>query len=210
MKIKFTAFSFVVAVLLTACSKETFYFAKGTGGFGPYHKVEKAPASSAQDPAEAHTIIAQDIPASRKQTADANLTASAASKPVSVKLKPIGVTANNHTSALKQASNSKSKVAQIRTALKVKKELKKVIKQAEKKEALPADKAEEGKSQLIALILAALVGVLGIHRFYLGYTGIGIAQLLTAGGCGVWALIDLIRIITGDLKPKDGDYTEKL
>jgi len=67
-----------------------------------------------------------------------------------------------------------------------------------------------GKSQLIALILVILVGGLGIHRFYLGYTTIGIIQLLTAGGCGIWALIDLIRIITGDLKPKDGDYAEKL
>lgn len=67
-----------------------------------------------------------------------------------------------------------------------------------------------GKSQLIALILVILVGGLGIHRFYLGYTTIGIIQLLTAGGCGIWALIDLVRIITGDLKPKDGDYAEKL
>ena len=67
-----------------------------------------------------------------------------------------------------------------------------------------------GKSQLIALILVILVGGLGIHRFYLGYTTIGIIQLLTAGGCGIWALIDLIRIITGDLKPKDGEYTETL
>jgi hypothetical protein len=38
----------------------------------------------------------------------------------------------------------------------------------------------------------------------------GVVQLLTAGGCGIWSLIDLVRIITGDLKPKDGDYTEKL
>lgn len=68
----------------------------------------------------------------------------------------------------------------------------------------------EGKSQMIALILCIFVGVLGIHRFYLGYTMEGVIQLLTGGGCGVWALIDLIRIITGDLKPKDGDYTEKL
>ena len=68
----------------------------------------------------------------------------------------------------------------------------------------------EGKSQLIALILCIFVGVLGIHRFYLGYTMEGVLQLLTGGGCGVWALIDLIRIITGDLKPKDGDYTETL
>lgn len=68
----------------------------------------------------------------------------------------------------------------------------------------------EGKSQVVALILVLLIGGLGIHRFYLGYTGIGIAQLLTLGGCGVWALIDLVRIITGDLKPKDADYAKKL
>ncbi len=68
----------------------------------------------------------------------------------------------------------------------------------------------EGKSQLIALILCISVGVLGIHRFYLGYTMEGVVQLLTAGGCGIWSLIDLVRIITGDLKPKDGDYTETL
>ncbi|HRG67916.1 MAG TPA: TM2 domain-containing protein [Saprospiraceae bacterium] len=67
-----------------------------------------------------------------------------------------------------------------------------------------------GKSQLIALLLCVFVGGLGIHRFYLGYTTIGIIQLLTAGGCGIWALIDLIRIITGDLKPKNGNYTETL
>ena len=62
----------------------------------------------------------------------------------------------------------------------------------------------ESKSQVIALILCILVGVLGIHRFYLGYTTIGIIQLLTAGGCGIWTLIDLIKIITGDLGPADG------
>ncbi|HRF39406.1 MAG TPA: TM2 domain-containing protein, partial [Saprospiraceae bacterium] len=64
--------------------------------------------------------------------------------------------------------------------------------------------AAGAKSQLVALILVIFVGVLGIHRFYLGYTVIGIIQLLTAGGCGIWALIDLIRIITGELKPADG------
>lgn len=74
-------------------------------------------------------------------------------------------------------------------------------------------KGNEGtpKSQLIALLLVILVGGLGIHRFYLGYTTIGIIQLLTLGGCGVWALIDLIRIITGDLGPADGSaYDPKL
>ena len=63
-----------------------------------------------------------------------------------------------------------------------------------------------GKSQLVALLLVIFVGTFGIHRFYLGYIGIGIIQLLTLGGLGIWALIDLIRIAIGDLTPKDGDY----
>ena len=68
--------------------------------------------------------------------------------------------------------------------------------------------AGEGKSQIIAAILAFAIGGLGIHRFYLGYTWQGVVQLLTAGGCGVWALIDLIRICTGDLQPKIGNYAK--
>ncbi len=69
---------------------------------------------------------------------------------------------------------------------------------------------DEGPSQIVALILCVLVGVLGVHRFYLGYTALGILMLLTLGGCGIWALVDLIRLITGDLKPMYGDYSETL
>ena len=64
----------------------------------------------------------------------------------------------------------------------------------------------DGKSQITAALLAWLLGWLGIHRFYLGYTWQGVVQLLTLGGLGIWALIDLIRIIIGDLKPKNGEY----
>ncbi|MEY4926247.1 MAG: hypothetical protein RI894_683, partial [Bacteroidota bacterium] len=45
-----------------------------------------------------------------------------------------------------------------------------------------------GKSQLIALILCLLVGIIGIHRFYLGYIWQGVVQLLTAGVFGIWTL----------------------
>ena len=79
-----------------------------------------------------------------------------------------------------------------------------------KKELNKDSRSSGGKSQIVALILCFLLGGLGIHRFYLGYVGIGIIQLLTLGGCGIWALIDLIRIITGDLKPKDGEYETTL
>ena len=64
-----------------------------------------------------------------------------------------------------------------------------------------------GKSQLVAGLLCFFLGVLGVHRFYLGYTWQGVVQLLTLGGFGIWALIDLIRIIIGDLQPKGGTYT---
>jgi len=67
-----------------------------------------------------------------------------------------------------------------------------------------------GKSQLTAVLLAFFLGIFGIHRFYLGYTGIGIIQLLTLGGFGIWALIDFILILVGDLKPKGGDYEKTL
>jgi len=87
------------------------------------------------------------------------------------------------------------------------------IKIAEKKIKKEMDKdgvKEGGKSQVVALILVILIGGLGIHRFYLGYTWQGVVQLLTLGGCGIWSLIDLIRIITGDLKPNGGSYDKTL
>lgn len=68
----------------------------------------------------------------------------------------------------------------------------------------------EGKSQLTAALLAFFLGALGIHRFYLGYTWQGVVQLLTLGGLGIWALIDFVRILTGSLQPKDGQYAKTL
>jgi TM2 domain-containing membrane protein YozV len=62
------------------------------------------------------------------------------------------------------------------------------------------------KSKLIALLLCIFLGTLGIHRFYLGYPIVGVIQLLTGGGFGIWWIIDLVMIILGMLQPKDGHY----
>lgn len=64
------------------------------------------------------------------------------------------------------------------------------------------------KNKTTALILSVLVGGLGIDRFYLGYTGMGILKLLTGGCLGVLYIIDIINIATGNLRPADGSPYE--
>ena len=55
-----------------------------------------------------------------------------------------------------------------------------------------------------AALLCFFLGVLGVHRFYVGKWLTGILQLLTFGGLGIWAMIDLILIIVGTFKDSDG------
>ena len=62
----------------------------------------------------------------------------------------------------------------------------------------------EQKDFMVALLLSIFVGTLGVDRFYLGYIGLGILKLVTAGGCGVWWIIDLILIATKNLKDANG------
>ena len=64
------------------------------------------------------------------------------------------------------------------------------------------------KSKTTALILSILVGGLGIDRFYLGYTGMGVLKLLTAGCFGILYIIDIVNIATGKLLPADGSPYE--
>ncbi len=64
------------------------------------------------------------------------------------------------------------------------------------------------KNKTTALILSVLVGGLGIDRFYLGYTGMGILKLLTAGCFGILYIIDIVNIATGNLRPADGSPYE--
>ncbi|MFI7243247.1 TM2 domain-containing protein [Streptomyces qinglanensis] len=54
------------------------------------------------------------------------------------------------------------------------------------------------KSKIVAGVLQLFIGSLGIGRFYTGHVGMGIAQLFTCGGFGIWALVDGIIFLTSD------------
>ncbi len=89
-----------------------------------------------------------------------------------------------------------------------KRQLRKVNRKIKKAERKAASAGGGDKNWTTALILSILLGGLGVDRFYLGYIGLGILKLVTLGGFGVWALIDLIMIATRKLGPKDGSYTD--
>ncbi|OFE16238.1 hypothetical protein BA895_20185 [Humibacillus sp. DSM 29435] len=59
-------------------------------------------------------------------------------------------------------------------------------------------------SRLVAALLCFFVGVLGIHRFYVGKVGTGLLQLVTVGGLGIWTLVDFIVILVGTFRDKQG------
>jgi len=107
-----------------------------------------------------------------------------------------------------------------RTAVVLTKAERKVLRQELKRQlaVAPQKAAADGKSQHTALLLCILLGFLGVHQFYLGYTGRGIlriALLLTsifiipAIVNLVLYVIDIIKITNGDLKPKGGEYDNK-
>jgi len=65
------------------------------------------------------------------------------------------------------------------------------------------------KSRLTAGLLGIFLGGFGVHRFYLGYTSIGVLQILvTIATCGIgslWGMIEGILILTGSGITTDAD-----
>lgn len=57
-------------------------------------------------------------------------------------------------------------------------------------------------SRLAAALLCGFLGVLGVHRFYVGKIGTGVLMILTGGGLGIWAIVDLILILVGKFRDK--------
>jgi len=85
--------------------------------------------------------------------------------------------------------------------------------QTKTKAAAPADDDEEESdaeerlsphSKPVAFLLALTLGMFGIHRFYLGYVGIGLAMFFTFGGLLIWSITDALRILFGHVTDSEG------
>ncbi len=81
---------------------------------------------------------------------------------------------------------------------------------SQKEKLLNSSTPESDSQWVVTLLLAFLLGVIGAHRFYVGKTGTGILMLLTFGGLGIWLLIDLILIVTGQFTNKDGEKIARI
>ncbi len=68
------------------------------------------------------------------------------------------------------------------------------------------DKVVSPSSRLAALLLCFFLGWLGVHRFYVGKVGTGVAMIFTLGGLGIWTLIDFIMIIVGGFTDAEGRF----
>lgn len=60
------------------------------------------------------------------------------------------------------------------------------------------------KSRVVAGVLQLFLGGFGAGRWYTGHKGMAIAQLLTCGGLGIWALIDGIMMLVGRVTDPQG------
>lgn len=62
-------------------------------------------------------------------------------------------------------------------------------------------KTVQSKSTMI--LVSFFLGNLGIHRLMMGYSNWWL-MLITFGGCGIWSLIDFIKLVTGSMNMADG------
>lgn len=69
----------------------------------------------------------------------------------------------------------------------------------------PESQETSGRHFLAVFFLSFMWGMFGVDRFYLGKVWTGVLKLITFGGFGIWVLVDLVLIMSGSMRDKQGN-----
>lgn len=73
------------------------------------------------------------------------------------------------------------------------------------KESTVIVKQHKQRHFLAAFFISFMWGMFGVDRFYLGKVWTGIFKLVTFGGFGIWTIVDLVLIMSGAMRDKQGN-----
>ncbi|WP_305018860.1 TM2 domain-containing protein [Hymenobacter cheonanensis] len=188
----------IASASLSSCSRSNYAFNSSAPAYLGSQQVNTVPLAAAATLETTSATASVDATLQVTEVAPARHSARRAARRASAHV-AAGAEINTPVAAAKTPVANLNRKA-------FKKELKRQL------AAAPQGTTAEGKSQVVAAVLCFFLGGLGIHDFYLGRVGKGILQiflsLILIGF--ILVIIDFVRILTGNLKPKDGDYAKKI
>ena len=198
---KFGLLMAMVAILISSCSTNaTFskrYHSRGFNiAWGGGAAANNSPVKQTPKKVKAKSdvvAVAQNTDNVTVQSVKSTENTAMEASTVTTAVVSNNILAKNEVATVKNATQTSTHAVKLSTVVSKKAKLTPV--------SSVSNKALSQEIDWVAFILCFFLGGLGIHRFYLGYPLIGLLQILTLGGFGIWILIDLIRIITGDLGP---------
>jgi TM2 domain-containing membrane protein YozV len=194
----------IISASMSSCSRANYAFNDTT----PASTTVEMASSAANPAADGSAVVTASLQAAPVAEAVPTYPTSGLAHHKSIKQQATAIAAAVKmpvVSAKRQATASRAERKALRQQ---------VIRQL----AAPTEAAADGKSQTTALILCILLGGIGVHQFYLGYTGRGILRIALALTSFlivpaivnlVLYILDIIKIIDGKLKPRDGEYAKK-
>jgi len=170
-----------------------------------------APQQPAKQPAAQKPV--EQKPVEQKPVAQPAAVASAPKEAPAVSDNPFDFGVADSPSARLRGKRKVKRTAASQEAAARAKAAKAAVKSGELSAADPDDPnaavGESDKTKMLAIILCVCIWPLGIHRFYLGHTVIGLAQFFTLGGCGIWQFIDLVMLFTDKMTDAQGRPLQK-